>query len=254
MPLEAVSVNNVVFLDPSDPRIPYYKECTGSAMYQEEAMGWKKSNVVIITQEDTAAAKAAGKGTLKPYRNSPDSTNLFFSKEYPVPELKDSYSIGFYNEEGYAKMQRELEKADKLRILYPDWHNEEKTNPEWYKEIPGSAIMLLAKGGPAGSAGSAGWGFLEDAKAAAISEIKDRVLSDGKTKVIDIANSYYDLLLSARKAWWNKYDELLKPAGYEVARKAASEAENAVIAEFMKRGVKGGTRRRRGIRNRTRRS
>jgi hypothetical protein len=222
-------------------------------MYQQEAMGWKKSNVLIISKEETAAAKAAGKGTLKPYRNSPDSTNLFFSKEFPVEELKYSYSQGFHNDEGYNQMRRELETADKLRILYADWANEEKAHPEWYKEIPGDGITALAKGGPGTNDG---WRYLEDAKARSMSLIKDRVLSDGKTKLTDLANQYYDLLIKARKAWWNKYDELLKSAGSDVALREAKEAKNAVFAEFMKQGVKGGSRRksRRGHRFRFRKT
>jgi hypothetical protein len=236
MPLEAVSVNNIVFLDPTDPRIPYYRECAGSSMYKQEAMGWKKSNVLIITKEETAAAKAAGKGTLKPY-NSPDSTNQFFSNEYPVQELKYSYSSGFYNDEGYTQMRRELETADKLRIFYADWANEEKAHPEWYKEIPGSGIMDLVKGGPGTDDG---WRYLEDAKARAMSLIKDRVLSDGKTRLSDLANKYYDLLIKARKAWWNKYDELLKSAGSVVALREAKDAENAVL---KKTGLNGGGKR-----------
>lgn len=249
MPLAAVSVNNIVFLDPSDPRIPYYKECYGSSMYQQEAMGWKKSNVLIITKEETAAAKAAGKGTLKPYIHSPDSTNNFFSREYPVPELKYSYSSGFYNDEGYSQLRGELETADRLRILYADWPNEEKTHPEWYKEIPVCGIMMLAKGGPGDDNG---WAYLEDSKARAMSLIKDRVLSDGKTMLKDIANQHYDLLIKARQAWWNKYDELLKSAGSTVALREAKVAENAVFAEFMKRGTgaAGGARGRTKGRNR----
>jgi hypothetical protein len=210
-------------------------------MYQQEAMGWKKSNVLIITKEETAAAKAAGKGTLKPYIHSPDSTNNFFSREYPVPELKYSYSSGFYNDEGYNQLRGELETADRLRILYADWPNEEKTHPEWYKEIPVSGIMMLVKGGPGTDDG---WGYLEDSKARAMSLIKDRVLSDGKTKLKDIANQHYDLLIKARQAWWNKYDELLKSAGSSVALEQAGKAQAAILAEFMKRGVQGGGTRR----------
>jgi hypothetical protein len=238
MPVGAVAVNHIVFLDPSDPRIPYYSNSTDGSFLDGAAPGWTKSNVVVITKEDTAAAKAAGCMGLKPYGNDPDSTNTFFEM-YRVPPVASNHLTGLYGESN-GRVKRELEKADNLRILYPNWVAEEQRNPLWYNEIPETGILVLAKGK-----------HLDNSVAESMAQVRDRPLSDGRS-LAALAEAYYNIQLQARKAWWAKYDELLNSSGFDVARNEADTAQAAVLNQFKEAGKRrqGGKRRRRVTRRR----
>ena len=135
-----VGSSSVIFLDPSDPRIPYQTEHRGSSMYQNSHVGYSKQYVSVITPEETAAAKMADKRILKPYNSNDDTDD--FAKEHSLPQ-KTTGSDGFYNEEGFRKTKTKLDKADILRAIYPDWHIEEESNPAWYEEVYDAPIEFI---------------------------------------------------------------------------------------------------------------
>lgn len=207
----------VIFLDPSDPRIPYYTDYDGNTMYQKEHKGWQTSNVTVISKADTKEAKRSGKKILKPFE-SPDSTNDFFD-EFSIQQKPWTWDPGFYNDAGLSKAKSDFEKADFLRAIYSDWFVEEQANPKWYEEIPISGILVIAQG-------------FEENKATTLKKIKDRPLSDGTT-LKSVATEYYDLQISARTAWWSKYDKLLKDKGSDLAIKSANAAQQAILDKFI---------------------
>lgn len=245
MPINAVAINHVVFLDPSDPRIPSYNTCSNTRFADNggQSTGWTKKYVVIVTKEDTAAAKAAGSLGLKPYESDPDSTNAFF-EQYPVPPVPfnplppgDGMSYG----SSHSKVKYELEKIDRLRILYPNWVAEEQSNPTWYNEIPNATSILLIGKGPQ----------LDNAATQMLSKVNDRQLSDGRN-LKDLARTYYEIHVNARKSWWEKYDELLSTMGQDVALAQANKAQDIVLNQFKENGKRrqGGRRKRRATRRR----
>lgn len=244
MPINAVAINHVVFLDPSDPRIPSYNTCSDTHFADNggQAVGWKKNYVVIITKEDTAAAKAAGSLGLKPYESDPDSTNTFFAQYPLIPVPYNPLPSGDGMTYGYShgSVKHTLEKIDRLRILYPDWVAEEQRNPKWYDEIPSTGILILAKGP-----------HLDNSVAESVAKVRDRPLSDGRS-LAALAEAYYNIQFQARKAWWAKYDELLPTIGLVATHREADKAEEAVLNQFKEIGRRrqGGRRKRRATRRR----
>lgn len=233
MPETSVSVSNdrttVVFLDGSDPRIPFHTEHGGSSLYEHEKSGWKIANVKVITKAETAAAKAAKAKMIKPF-DGPDSTDSFFS-EFQSPRRTPLWSPVFYNEEGEYNTRREMEKADILRRFYPDWATEELQNPGWYNEIPHSGVLAMAS-------------QFNEKRAETLEKIKDRPLSNG-TMLKSVAAKFYDLELRARKAWMDKYNELLKAGDRPKAKRNADKAmKNVLNSANSSSGGKRKTRRR----------
>jgi len=245
MPINAVAINHVVFLDPSDPRIPSYNTCSNTHFGDNggQSIGWNKNYVVIITKEDTAAAKAAGSLGLKPYESDPDSTNTFFAQYplTPVPYNPLPSGDGMTYGSSHGSVKYELEKIDRLRILYPNWVAEEQRNPKWYDEIQNASFILLIAKGP----------YLDNAVATSMSKVVDRQLSDGRS-LAELAKVYYEIHVHARKSWWAKYDELLPTIGQAAAHREADKAQEAVLNQFKENGRRrqGGRRKRRATRRR----
>jgi hypothetical protein len=252
MPAKGTLVNlagvSVVFMDPSDPRIPYHTEYDGSTMHENRHLGYTQKYVTIISEEETVEAKKEDKRILKPYKSF-DLTDDF-ADEYRIPQKKKVWSNGYYNDEGLQRAKGELEKADILRAIYPDWYIEETTNPAWYNEVPNTQILSWAGKGAE----------LEPLKTAALAKIKDRELSDG-TPLKTVATEYYDLLIEARTVWWDTYTPLLQSKGSNVALNAAKKASDDILENFIvdshasaQGGGRRSTRKVRKLKGRTRRN
>lgn len=141
----------------------------------------------------------------------------------------------------HDRVKYELEKIDRLRILYTNWVAEEQRNPRWYDEIPNaSGILIIAKGQ-----------HLDNAVAEMLTRVNDRQLSDGRS-LKDLAKVYYEIHVHARKSWWAKYDELLPTMGQAAAHAEANRAQEAVLNQFKENGRRrqGGRRKRRATRRR----
>ena len=116
MPEKGTLVNvggaSVVFMDPSDPRIPYHTEYDGSTMHENRHAGYTQRYVTIISEAETAEAKKEDKRILKPYE-SLDLTDDF-ADEYNLPQKKGSGQMVIITMRVYRRQKPNL----KRRIYY----------------------------------------------------------------------------------------------------------------------------------------
>jgi len=213
----------IVFMDPSDPRIPSFDSYDYNNQSETDSTGcWnpgsyaglKVSNAIIVTPADSANARKEGKRMLKPYK-SDDNTNDFF-RQFTVPERKRSYA-GHYWGDNLPNVIAKLNKRDIIRAIYPFWAVEDAKDPEWYDKIkiPGVGSSMP-------------YGFrphpFEAEYNAHVESFGDQKLSDGKTLWKDVAAEYNKVIQTYVDTWTKAFAE----------KGNAYAAANAYIDKYIK--------------------